>query len=236
MATIKRPLDPGATRAADRALAIKTGGRPLTMSPEDAAMRAEWARVYKASLQSTNPPTAPASGQRDIGSSVQFCPVPPAPTETKFQQDFKAWTNGLTVQESIELYKEQTGKTLTEAEVETLFTDADKAKAMLMADKELHTVYRSILNNNAPATQVEAVKAGYTQPTLLGSKFLANWYHDPWNNAKYVSPSGHLEAVFDADGNLVSSNDYKGTFNFFGPDQKSSHVAADVDPYNHWGN
>ena len=206
------------------------------MGPEDAALRAEWARVYRASLRPNKPGTVPKNAQRELGSCVQSCTYRPAPTETKFQQDFSTWTNGLSVQDSIDLYKAQTGKTLTEAEVEILFTDADKAKEKLMADKDLHTVYRSILNNNAPTTKADAIKASYTQPTFLGSRFLGNWYHDPWKNSKYISPSGHLESVFDEGGNLVSSNDYKGTFNFFGPDQKAAHKAADVDPFNEWGN
>jgi uncharacterized Zn-binding protein involved in type VI secretion len=152
-----------------------------------------------------------------------------------FADRFKAIT-GMTVEESIALYKADTGKDLDPATVETLFTDADKSKELLMADKDLHTAYRSILNSNVPATKEEAKKAGYTQPSLLGSKFLANWYHDPWNNEKWVSPDGHVEGVYDGNGNLVNTLEYKGTFNFFGPDKTSEHKKTDVDPYRKWGN
>ena len=233
---IKRPLDPTATRAADQALAAKTGGRPLTMSPEDAALRADWVQAYNASLPPPKAPTPLGNAPREMGSSIQQCPLPPPPPETEFQKNFKKWTNGLTVQESIDLYHVQTGKTLTEEEVKTLFDDPTKAKEMLEADKDLHSVYRDILNSHAPATEKDAIAAGYTQPTFLGSEFLGRWYHDPWVNSKYVDPTGHLESVFDGDGNLVSSNDYKGTFNFFPPDQAGDHKLADVDPYRKWGN
>lgn len=155
--------------------------------------------------------------------------------QASFADKFKAIT-GMTVEESIALYKADTGKDLDPATVETLFTDSAKAKQLLMADKDLHTAYRSILNSNVPATKEAAKAAGYTQPTLLGSKFLANWYHDPWNNEKWVSPDGHLEGVYDANGNLVNTLEYKGTFNFFGPDKTGDHKAADVDPYYEWGN
>jgi hypothetical protein len=44
----KHPLDPQAVAAADAALAEITGGRPLTMGPEDAELRARWMDHYLA--------------------------------------------------------------------------------------------------------------------------------------------------------------------------------------------
>ncbi|MFO0802942.1 MAG: HNH/ENDO VII family nuclease [Gemmataceae bacterium] len=46
MAT-KRPLNPDAAATADAKLAERTGGRKLTMGPEDAALREEWLSEYK---------------------------------------------------------------------------------------------------------------------------------------------------------------------------------------------
>lgn len=43
-----RPLDPAAIAAADAAVAAETGGRPLTMGPEDAALREKWMDAYVA--------------------------------------------------------------------------------------------------------------------------------------------------------------------------------------------
>ncbi len=45
---LKRPLNPSAVAAADAQLAKKTGGRKLTMGPEDRALREEWVAAYKA--------------------------------------------------------------------------------------------------------------------------------------------------------------------------------------------
>ncbi len=45
----KQPLDPAAVAAADAALADMTGGRPLTMGPEDADLRRMWMDHYVAS-------------------------------------------------------------------------------------------------------------------------------------------------------------------------------------------
>jgi hypothetical protein len=42
------PLDPGAEKAANEAIASETGGRPLTMGPEDEALRNQWMDAYEA--------------------------------------------------------------------------------------------------------------------------------------------------------------------------------------------
>jgi hypothetical protein len=160
--------------------------------------------------------------------SVPMAAVPGG--EAPFDKAFKAKT-GMSVDESIALYKADTGKTLDRATVETLFTDPKKARELLMADKDLHSSYRSILNSGVPATRKEAKARGFTQPTMAGSKFLANMFHDPWNNEKWVSPDGHLEGVYDANGDLVITLKHKGTFNFFGPDNAAGHTDADVIPY-----
>jgi len=44
----KQPLDPNAVAAADAAMAGITGGRPLTMAPADAELRARWMDHYVA--------------------------------------------------------------------------------------------------------------------------------------------------------------------------------------------
>lgn len=42
----RKPIDPDAARAADEAIASETGGRPLTMGPEDEALREKWMDAY----------------------------------------------------------------------------------------------------------------------------------------------------------------------------------------------
>lgn len=151
--------------------------------------------------------------------------------ETEFGKSFEAKT-GAKLSDTIAQYTADTGNDLTPDTVETLFKDPAKAKAILMEDKSLHQNYRDILNQNIPATAQEAKAAGYTEMSYIKS-----WYHDPWNNSKWVSPDGHREAVYNkTTGALDASDAYKGTFNFFGPDNFSGHKAADVDPYRKWGN
>lgn len=100
----------------------------------------------------------------------------------------------------------------------------------------MHSVegFRGILNQNAPRTMSSGVD-GWTKLPWYKSVFHNPWYN-PFRNAKYVGPGGHMEGVYDAKGNWVSDPKFIATFNFFGPDKTSAHIAADVSPYNKWGN
>jgi len=48
MRRLQRPLDPNAVKAANAALKAETGGRQLTMEPEDTALREKWVDSYLA--------------------------------------------------------------------------------------------------------------------------------------------------------------------------------------------
>ena len=48
MRRLEEPLDPDAVAAADAELAKITGGRKLTMDPEDADLRKKWVDAYLA--------------------------------------------------------------------------------------------------------------------------------------------------------------------------------------------
>lgn len=123
----------------------------------------------------------------------------------------------------------------TPDQVHKLFTDPIYAKSQLLGDKQLHQVFRDILNTNIPATQADAIKAGLVQLPWYQSIYHNPWYN-PWEDSKFIAPDGHLEAVYDRNENPVTGNDYKGTFNFYAPSQFWDHKGADVDPYNKWGN
>jgi RHS repeat-associated protein len=115
--------------------------------------------------------------------------------ETEGKSEFEKYfeeTTGMSVEDALALYQEQTGKTLTKEEVERMFVDPGYAKSMLMADKDLHTVFRGILNSNIPLTAELAEKKGYKKLSYFSS-----YYHDPANNTKWVGPNGHMEAVYD---------------------------------------
>lgn len=179
--------------------------------------------------ETKNPAETPVDAE---ANEDLLAPVAPDPMdETDFGKSFET-TTGTKLSETIAQYEADTGKELSPDTVETLFTDHDAARTLLMNDRTLHQNYRDILNQNIPATAQAAEAAGYERLSYIKS-----WYHDPWNNSKWISPDGHLEAVYNkTTGALDNSDAYKGTFNFFGPDNFGGHKAADVDPYNKWGN
>ena len=174
-------------------------------------------------IQTTEEEQSPAS--RPMGAGAQ---------KGIFADHFQNIT-GMTIQDSISLYKAQTGEILTAIQVEKLFTDPEYARKQILASENLHKVYRGILNSNAPLTIAAAKERGFVQLKVIQSYFHNPWYN-PWQNSKWIGPSGHLERVFDGQGNVILSNDYMGTFNFFGPNQTSNHWNADVVPFNKWGN
>ncbi|MCX6874537.1 MAG: hypothetical protein NTW21_12140 [Verrucomicrobia bacterium] len=102
MSQIARPLNPAAVAAANAKVAPKTGGRPLTMGPADAALRKEWADAYRAAFaeQKTDPNSSsapatveePAAVPQEMGSCKQPCPLLQAkaeePCNCSFQKDF----------------------------------------------------------------------------------------------------------------------------------------------------
>ena len=67
----KRPLDPAAVAAADAELAKITGGRPLTMGPEDAELRALWMDHY---LAAGGELEGEDWGESDPEGPVEECP------------------------------------------------------------------------------------------------------------------------------------------------------------------
>ena len=162
----------------------------------------------------------------DKSSVLDLKPVTKPEDVTEFGKSFKEKT-GLELSESIRLYEESTGEKLTPEEVETLFTTTWTANADLINNEKLHKTYRDILNSQVPATEAGAIEQGYTKLSHAKSR-----YHDPDNNWKYVSSDGHREGVYNKiTGKLVSSDEFKGTFNFFGPDNYWGHFANDVHPY-----
>lgn len=166
-------------------------------------------------------------------------PAEVAPQLSEFAKGFANKTGGLSLADSLKLYEADTGKKLDESTVEKLLTDSEFAEKTLSADEQLHRNYRDILNSNIPQTEADAKKQGFERLPWHQSMFHNPQYGlNPFikNNSKYISPDGHREAVFDPNGGLLSDNNFKGTFNFFGPDQSSEHWSADVIPYNKWGN
>lgn len=70
MRRLQRPLDPKAVKAANAALSAETGGRQLTMEPEDAGLRKKWIDAYlKAGGKE-----ATGFNPKQVRKPVQECP------------------------------------------------------------------------------------------------------------------------------------------------------------------
>ena len=146
---------------------------------------------------------------------------------SRYEKEF-----GMSVKETANEYYAETGERVTVAEIRRLLTDPDYAGAQLLANKKLHVKLRKILGTHAPDTQQKAIARGYRK---MG--FFESLFHDPFNNVKFISPGGHVEAVFNrSTGAFVAEGGHAGTVNFFSPFNASAHGAADVLPHIKWGN
>ncbi|MDR0444500.1 MAG: hypothetical protein LBH44_13965 [Treponema sp.] len=155
---------------------------------------------------------------------------------TPFRSDFFKKT-GQTTTEVLDWYNTKfPDKQITEGTLITLFTDRRKAMILLITNKTLHRDLREQLNINGPETRGEA-EAKWDKPLPPeDSVFHAPFF--PFYNTKWVEPEyGHIERVFDKNGNRVTNNLFKDSFNFFSHKTNSlGHFMADVIPWLIWGN
>ncbi|MED4355000.1 hypothetical protein P9265_22270 [Schinkia azotoformans] len=105
--------------------------------------------------------------------------------------------------------------------------------SMIDQIKTIH--YSRNILNAPPKTEKEAIQMGWKK-----MKKSESVYHQIGkgneNNAKYVSPNGQLEAVYNGEGQLVIDPKNIGTYNFVSPDDKVGHIKLDVIPYYICGN
>jgi RHS repeat-associated protein len=91
-------------------------------------------------------------------------------------------------------------------------------------------------SNLTPLTQSEAEDAFWT-PFPETSLY---HQHGPklkiGDNIKFLSPDGHMEAVYDGNGNIVTSPANQGTYNYGAEQISLEHFFYDVIPYWIWGN
>lgn len=71
MRRLQRPLDPKAVQSANAAMMAETGGRQLTMGPEDAELRKKWTDAYLAA----GGKLASGFNSKPVKDPVQICPV-----------------------------------------------------------------------------------------------------------------------------------------------------------------
>ncbi|SNS92569.1 MULTISPECIES: type VI secretion system Vgr family protein [unclassified Azospirillum] len=97
----------------------------------------------------------------------------------EFKDKFKERT-GMSLEESIEIYKEKTSKNLDPAVVEMLFTSEDFAEKLTTNNETIHKEYRYILNMNAPKSEKEAIERGF-----IKMKDYESIYHSPVRNIDF---------------------------------------------------
>jgi hypothetical protein len=94
---------------------------------------------------------------------------------------------------------------------------------------------RNVLNN-APLTEQDAIKKGWTKLKQSESAYHQIGIGNK-DNSKYVSADGKLEAVYYSDGKIVRDIRNVGTYNIASPtDEKLKHLLYDVLPYYVLGN
>lgn len=93
---------------------------------------------------------------------------------------------------------------------------------------------RNVLNE-APITEKAAIDSGWTKLKPSESVYHQIGYGNE-NNAKYVSPNGKMEAVYNLRGNLVNDLANVGTYNYSPPSDAIGHMLNDVIPYYLLGN
>lgn len=88
--------------------------------------------------------------------------------------------------------------------------------------------------SNLPKSPVEAIMQGYEK--VPDSQ---NWYHrhnGEFDNEKYINKKTGQEVIFDRYGNIVTSPENIGTFNYGSDPTSLDHLLLDVIPYWRWGN
>lgn len=97
--------------------------------------------------------------------------------------------------------------------------------------------YQNVFNHT-PANEAAAAApgSGWARMSQFNSSF-HQYGPDGGLNSKWVSKSGHCEAVYDGNGSLITDNINGGTYNYSSPDADPiGHIFQDVIPYLQWGN
>nr|WP_081613230.1 RHS repeat-associated core domain-containing protein [Xanthomonas sp. SHU 199] len=114
--------------------------------------------------------------------------------------------------------------------------DVDGRQAYLpYVDAYLRHYYRNGLNKT-PRNKKEAQAASNWRQMSDAQSAFHQQGEDGAQNTKWVDDSGHNEAVYDGNGNLVTDLLNGGTYNYASPDDWGGHLMYDVIPYFLWGN
>ena len=88
--------------------------------------------------------------------------------------------------------------------------------------------------NELPRSPEEAIAKGYTKATYFENRYHVN--NGMWSNEKYINRVTGQEVIFDRYGNIVTSPENIGTFNYGTDPNSKEHFYYDVLPYWIWGN
>lgn len=124
--------------------------------------------------------------------------------------------------------------------MESASVSYNSTRSLTVATKERFTAvrnrhYNRNQYNRPPTTERAAIRRRWVRMSWAKSAF-HRLGKGAEKNVKYVSPDGRHEAVYDQNGNLVTSDENMGTYNFVGPDDGFGHFREDVAPYWLWGN
>ena len=116
------------------------------------------------------------------------------------------------------------------------FTDPDGRQSSLpYIDAYLRHYYRNGLNN-PPKNREAAQSAGNWRQMSDAQSVFHQQGEGGAQNSKWVDDSGHHEAIYDGNGNLVTDRLNGGTYNYASPDDWGGHLMYDVLPYFLWRN
>jgi RHS repeat-associated protein len=116
------------------------------------------------------------------------------------------------------------------------FTDPDGRQSfMAYYDAYMRHYYRNALNSPPANKGAAQSSSGWRQLSAAQSAFHRQG-KDGARNTKWVDQSGHHEAVYDEEGDLVTDSLNGGTYNYAPPDDWTNHTKYDVLPYFLWGN
>ena len=116
------------------------------------------------------------------------------------------------------------------------YVDPDgRQSSAQIVDAFMRHYYRNA--NNKPPANLQTARGtdGWRQLSDKESVFHQQG-EDGAQNTKWVDETGHHEAVYDGQGNLVTDRLNGGTYNYTPPDQRIGHTMTDVLPYLIWGN
>jgi len=114
--------------------------------------------------------------------------------------------------------------------------DPDGRRSTPLGEAYLRHYYRNALNTAPPDKKTASTDTSNWRELSREQSVFHRQGEGEENNTKWVDMTGHNEAVYDGDGNLITDRLNGGTYNYFSPDEFIGHAFFDILPYILWGN